>query len=165
MTDTYRKGTLHFFHNTVVIRATEKQRWNTTVFKLQTDDETVDARNNVIWKQGSTHLTLMKSAGHAVFSNNWVSKSYTPWQYLKKKVGGTIKGEQQLITGSGSPFADADANDFRISSKSKAHAAGGALAEGLGAHAQAQQYELHQQVGARKTIGSGADLGALGVTP
>ena len=160
-TDTYRKGTLYFFHNTVVIRADEDPRWHTTMFRVETDDETVDARNNVIWKEGSTHLTLMKEAGKLVLGTNWVSKGYEPWQYPDQKVAGSIKGIDSLIIGSDPAFADADANDFRMSDESPALGAGGPLPGVPAEHLAKHQDLVYQAVVARKALGAGASLGAF----
>src|SRR5690606_2610711 len=41
----YRKGVLHFFHNTVV----SLRSGNTTLLRLSTADESADVRNNVLY--------------------------------------------------------------------------------------------------------------------
>ena len=61
-TSRYRKGTLHFFHNTVVSERTG----NTTLLRLSSNGESADVRNNVLYveAQGS-RLAMLNSSGAA----------------------------------------------------------------------------------------------------
>lgn len=156
--ETYRKGTLHFFHNTVVVRADEKRRWNTTIFRVETGDETVHAQNNVFWKTGTTHLTLMKKTGRLHLGTNWISRGHAPWQYEVK--GGAIEGLDALIEGDDPGFVAPAEGDFRLSRTSAAAARGAALALPK-EHEITLEYVRHQQVAPRRSAGAAAALGAL----
>jgi hypothetical protein len=54
VTETYRKGTLYFFNNTVVYRVDREQQYHGTVFDLETNDETVEIWNNIFHLQSET---------------------------------------------------------------------------------------------------------------
>lgn len=161
-TSTYRKGTLHFFHNTVVVNADQRRRWNTTLFRVETPDETVDARNNVVWRTGTTQLNLMKAKGTLRLGVNWISSGFEPWQY-QDRVEGRIDGVEALLTGGEPGFAAPDAQDFRLRAGSPAAARAAPLPAGLpAAHAVVAEYVPHQRVVRRAPPTS---LGALGALP
>ncbi len=62
-TNNYRKGTLHFYHNTVV---SHRDHW-TVLLRLATDDERADCRNNIVLLTApGARLALMSRAGHLV---------------------------------------------------------------------------------------------------
>lgn len=151
---TYRKGTLHFFHNTVVVEADAKKRWNTTIFRVETNDETVDARNNVFVRKGTTNLFLMKTTGKLVLGRNWISNGYGQFQYADK-ADGKIEGEENLIKGDDPAFAD---GELRVGAKSPLAAKAGPLPKDLPAdHAITRQYVPHQTTeprAATKTLGA-----------
>jgi hypothetical protein len=52
--ESYRKGTLYFYHNTVVYRVDRSARYHSTVFSLDTNDETARIWNNVFHLQSET---------------------------------------------------------------------------------------------------------------
>ena len=65
----YRKGVLHFFHNTVI----STRSGNTTLMRLSTNDEHADVRNNVIYTTAAGwHLALMNTAGVMELEHNWL---------------------------------------------------------------------------------------------
>ena len=101
----YRKGTLHLYHNTIVIRGDEKRRWHTTLLRLETAEETADVRNNVVFRGGTTHLTLMYQTGRALLGTNWVSSGFEPFANAGG-AGAQIRGLDKLLTGTASPFVD-----------------------------------------------------------
>jgi hypothetical protein len=157
---TYRKGTLHFFHNTVLIHADSKQRYDTVLLKLETADETAEVRNNVVVRRGTTNLNLLHKKGTLRLGSNWISEGFSKKKYADGD--GIVEGLDQLKTGSASPFKNADALDLQPSAGSPIAGAGGALAADVPAtHAIAVQYVPHQQGRARKTSGKGATLGAF----
>ena len=89
---TYRKGILHFTNNTVVIQCDQtgsRGRWRTTLFKLETNDEVVEARNNVFFYQAATaessptELTLLDTAGNGYFRVNWISPGWVAFHATK----------------------------------------------------------------------------------
>ncbi len=82
--DKYRKGTLYFYDNTVVIEADQAKRWQTSLFELSTNDQSVDARNNLIFVTSATagapatNLSLMNQFGHGHFEA-LTSTRFAPW--------------------------------------------------------------------------------------
>ena len=67
-TSKYRKGTLHFYQNTLVSYRTDR----TTLFRLSTNEERADVRNNVFYvtAAGST-LSLVDATGILDLTHNW----------------------------------------------------------------------------------------------
>lgn len=71
----YRGGTLHFWHNTVVSWRTD----GTVLFKLSTDAERVDLRNNLFHRGAATgRLSLVDEAGDVDAGVNWISAGWKP---------------------------------------------------------------------------------------
>ncbi|HEX7598671.1 MAG TPA: hypothetical protein VF518_10690, partial [Polyangia bacterium] len=155
----YRKGTLFFYNNTVIVRGEEKTRWNTILFRLETNDETAEVFNNLVFREGSTHLSLADSPGRLRFGCNWVSEGFMP--RLRPEPGAlAIEGLDRLIVGRASPFANLDRLDLRARSGSDAARPGDALApEVSAAHKPSQVYVPHQK--ARVLARGRALLGAL----
>ncbi len=157
---TYRKGTLHFFHNTVLVQADAKRRYDTVLLRLETDDETAAVSNNVIVRRGTTNLHLLHKKGTLRAGSNWISDGYSKVKY--EGGGARIEGLDRVKTGGESPFMNVDALDLRPSAGSPLIGAGGALVSDVpAAHAIDWQYVPHQQHRARKASGKGATLGAF----
>ncbi|MEK7753533.1 MAG: polysaccharide-degrading enzyme, partial [Acidobacteriota bacterium] len=71
--DNYRKGTLYFYHNTVVSTRTDR----TTLFRLSTNQERCDARNNIVYASaGGKTLSLVDSSGRLGLSHNWTKPGW-----------------------------------------------------------------------------------------
>jgi hypothetical protein len=156
----YRKGTLHFFHNTVVVRANEQNRWNTTLFRVETNDETVHAWNNVFWREGTTRLSLMKASGKLKLGPNWISSGYAPFQY-EPKDGASVAGLDALIAGDAPGFVAPADGDYRPARASAVAREGAAPPPDLPAeHALVLQYARHRRAAPRPP-GARAALGAL----
>jgi len=154
----YRKGTLFFFNNTVIVRGEEKTRWVTNLFRLETKDEAADARNNVVFRQGSTHLFLLDGPGLLRMGRNWVSEGFG--QRPHPEAGeAPIEGLDHLIVGRASPFADLDGLDLRVRPGSDAARPGDPLPTGA-EHWPAQVYVPHQKAKPR-SAGDRPALGAL----
>jgi hypothetical protein len=111
-TDWYRKGTLHFFHNTIVSRRTVR----TTLFGLSTDDERVDARNNIIWgRAGGAKLAICDGPGRIELQRNWLPRG---WVKTHGLTGGDIAGAETSLTGDAPGFIDESRDDFRLAPSS-----------------------------------------------
>lgn len=151
----YRKGILHFFHNTVV----STRAGRTTLLRLSTNDESADVRNNVIWMQaGGDQLELLSQYGQLTIANNWLQPD---WVSAFGGLGGTIT-DGGNVEESDPFFADAAAQDFRLLPESGAVDAAGALhPDVLPDHATALQYTLHQESESRTPRGAAPDLGAF----
>lgn len=138
--DNFRKGTLYFYNNTIVTEADAEERWDTAVLEVATNDETVDFRNNVVRKRGTTNLNLMHRAGNLVLGVNWVSSGWSPG-YMDFE--GTVSGEAGVISGDDPGLGD----DLFPAQGSPLIDAAGPLHEL--AHALQGGYVPHQQGGER----------------
>lgn len=108
----YRKGTLHFYNNTVVSRRTD----NTTLFRLSTNGETCDSRNNIVWTSATGHhLALLNQAGVLHLGNNWLKSG---WVASHSGLTGTIHDEGGNIEGEEPGFKAAGQNDFHPTQQS-----------------------------------------------
>ena len=151
----YRKGVLHFFHNTVV----STRAGRTTLLRLSTNDESADVRNNVIWTQAAgSELELLSEFGDLVFSHNWVKPG---WVDAFGGLAGTITDDGTNVEALDPFFADAAAQDFHLLAGSGAIDVAGTLPGVPPAHAIVSQYVEHQAIEPRATSDVGPDLGAF----
>src|SRR5436190_5962887 len=71
VTEIYRKGTLHFYHNTVIFRSDQRLRWRVALLRLDTNDEATDVRNNILYNVPNSpgaplsELSIMQIYGKA----------------------------------------------------------------------------------------------------
>jgi hypothetical protein len=156
----YRKGTLFFFHNTVIVSGQEQTRWNTSLFRLETSDETADVRNNIVFRQGTTHLFLLdEGPGRIRLGTNWVSEGFGQRLRPKPQMP-AIVGLEHIIVGRASPFANLDSGDLRVRPGSDAARPGDALAPDIGSDfLPAKVYVPHRKV---RTLPPGTARTALG---
>ena len=150
----YRKGTLHFYQNTMVSYRTDR----TTLFRLSTNDERADVRNNIFYvtAAGNT-LSLVDATGILDLTHNW----FKPGRVATfGTLSGTINDDGTSVE-SGSPgFRDEPAQDFRLAMPSINVNKGAPLSPAvLPDHAVLWQYVKHQAFAARSNDGV-ADLGA-----
>lgn len=157
----YRKGTLHFFNNTVIIRGEQKERWNTVLFRLETSDEMADVRNNIMFRQGSTHVFWLDGPGRLHLGTNWASDGFG--QRVEAEAGmAPITGLDRVIVGRDSPFANVDGGDLRVRPGSEASRPGDPPAPGVAPeHLPAQVYVPHQKARALSVGTARRALGAL----
>jgi len=103
----YRKGTLHFYANTVVSRRTG----NTTLLRLSTDDESAEVRDNILFVTAAgNRLALLDQTGTLVATRNWIK---TGW--VKSFSGGTpAVTDAGQVLGADPAFTTQAANDFRL---------------------------------------------------
>jgi hypothetical protein len=155
-TATYRKGVLHFYDNTVVSRRTDR----TTLFRLSTNDERCDARNNIFYvaaAAGST-LSLLDATGTLDLTHNWFKPG---WVATFGTLSGTINDDGTSVTGASPGFADEAGEDYRLAAASACVNAGTALnAVVLPAHDLLRQYVKHQSSEPRPADGL-VDIGAF----
>ncbi len=172
LTQNYRKGTLHFYHNTVVLRSDQtgaQGRWRTILFRLDTNDETADIRNNIFlnlpYTTGATpsELTLMQEYGVASFGVNWVSPGWVR-SNTALTFRGTVTGTANFLSNAANDpgFVDVAANDFRLRAGAPSLDVAWPLApEVLPAHDLTHQYVVHQAGAPRPVVGAARDLGAF----
>ncbi len=152
----FRKGTLYFYNNTVVTEANVDERYRSAVIEASTNDETVDMRNNVIVRIGTTNMSLLHRAGHLELGVNWISEGY--WVGYEDFTG-TVSGEANVIAGTDPGLGDL----YRPAIGSPVIDSAGAIAPG--APEVQGEYVPHQQGTERVVSGAGSDLGAFEARP
>jgi hypothetical protein len=150
-TETFRKGTLFFYNNTVVSRRTD----GTMLLKLSTDAEQCDFRNNIVYLTNpGRSLRFAPSPGKFTLSHNWFKSGSD----VHKRVG----NDQSTLTGDAPGFVDAARGDFRLATGSPCIGAGAELPSGVRAvHPVDAEYVTHQ-ISTRRLNSGGLDLGAFG---
>jgi hypothetical protein len=153
-TEIYRKGVLHFFHNTVV----SLRSGNTTLLRLSTDDESADVRNNLLYVTASgSRLAMLDADGVLALSHNWTKPG---WVDSHGTLSGVIDDDGTGVEGASPGFVDEGVQDFRPLETSQAVDAGGDLhPEVLPDHDPVAQYLEHQMQEPRPDDGA-PDLGA-----
>ena len=153
---TYRKGKLHFFHNTLVSRRTG----NTTLLRLSTDAESADVRDNVLYVSAAgNRLAMLDQDGVLTLTKNW----------LKTGLVGSHSGGTPMITNNGQVtgtdpgFVDSAGEDLTPAAGSPLIDQAVALAPAASAagHAVALRYVKHQSSAPRVQNGPALDLGAF----
>ena len=153
-TPSYRKGTMYFYNNTLVSNRTDR----TTLFRASTNEETIDARNNIFYSvaAGST-VSLADDSGAFNLSRNWIKPG---WVRSFGTFGGTVNDDGTMVTGSAPGFADETGQDYHLTSGSQAVNAGGNLNPAvLPANDLTRQYVKHQMTEPRPNDGIN-DIGA-----
>ncbi len=151
----YRKGTLHFFHNTVV----SMRSGNTTLLRLSSDDEFADVRNNVLYVTNTgNRLAMLDESGSIDLSHNYLKPDWVE----SHSGSADVLDDGTGIEGAAPGFADEAAQDYRPSAAAILRDAGAALDPAvLPEHAVSRQYVEHQLSEARSSDGF-PDLGAFG---
>jgi hypothetical protein len=171
--DTYRKGTLYFYSNTIVYRVDRSERYHSTIFDVETNDETVRIWNNVFHVQSETpgadptFLFMARGQGVYRFGVNLVSpdiEDYRDPAVWSEPFDGTITGWSSRIESPGNDpgFTDLATDDFRPLGSSAAVDAGTAAPVTLPANRTVTlQYRRHLEVRSRPINGVATDLGAF----
>lgn len=114
-TTNYRKGTLYFYNNTLIHRRPGVQQ----IFQIQSNDETVDARNNIFYMTGDEKI-LMDSgvfgngSGKLHLKNNWINEGYSILPSGITMEGGAEVTIENMIVGKHLKFVDEANDDFRL---------------------------------------------------
>lgn len=153
-TSLYRKGTLYFYNNTVISTRTG----NTTLFRLSTNEESCDTRNNIFYVTANgSNLALLDDTGVLSISHNWLKPN---WRISHGTATGTINNDGTSVQGTLPGFVDFAAQDFRLTATSAAINGGTSLNPAvLPTHDVIRQYVKHQQSEARIVNGV-FDIGA-----
>lgn len=108
----YRKGTLYLYNNTVI----STRSGNTTLLRLSTNDETCDARNNIVYVTApGNHLAMLNSAGVLDLRNNWFKSE---WRDSHGSLSGTINDLGDNVLGSDPGFVSFPESDYHLSQQS-----------------------------------------------
>lgn len=171
----YRKGTLYFYQNTVVIQGSRTgpdARWFTNLFHLDTNQQIADVRNNIFYAAGDpdspgtepTGFALLNDYGGTVhFETNWISPGWHTWRNDNAGAGASITGTGNFISNAENDpgFADLSTYDLRLLVTSPAVDQAGVLAAAAAGHEPDQQYLIHQGHTTRDVVGAALDLGAF----
>ncbi len=104
----YRKGTLYLYNNTIV----STRSGNTTLVRLSSDDETCDARNNIIYTTAEGYrLALLNDAGTLELRNNWLKNG---WVNTHSPGTETVIDHGGNIQGNAPGFSELDAQNFTL---------------------------------------------------
>jgi len=136
----YRKGMLYFYNNTIVSSRTG----NTVIFRLSTNEDLCDARNNILFTTNAgTSLAMLAETGTLTLANNW---SKSGWRNsFEAPFSGTVTGGSTFVTGTSPGFGDLGQHDFNLISTSPAINAGAAIhSDAFGANSVIWQYVKHQ---------------------
>jgi hypothetical protein len=151
----YRKGTLHFYNNTLISTRTDR----TTLFRLSTNEETCDFRNNIAYvtAAGST-LAMLDQDGQLMMSHNW----FKPGRVSTfGTLLGMISDDGTSVTGTSPGFHDEANADYRLAAGAAAIDSGALMNPAVpAAHEPLWQYLKHQGGEARLAAGA-LDLGAF----
>lgn len=134
----YRKGVLHFYHNTLV--STREQA--TTLFRLSTEEESVECQGNIIHAtEGGIHLALMCNVGVLRLGKNWLSQGWVP---SMDDFTGKIETLSPSVQGNDPGFVSLKDQDFSLVPVSPCLGAAAELPAGL--PPVLRRYVRHQQV-------------------
>lgn len=153
-TANYRKGVLYFYQNTLVSTRTDR----TTLFRLSTNEERCDARNNLFYVSaaGGT-LSLLDVSGVLDLSHNWFKPG---WAISFGSFTGTVNDDGTSVQSASPGFVQEAAQNYYPGAGSVCLDAGGALnAVVLPAHEVLRQYIKHQSSEPRANDGA-RDIGA-----
>ncbi|MEO0106771.1 MAG: right-handed parallel beta-helix repeat-containing protein [candidate division WOR-3 bacterium] len=118
----YRHGRLYFYNNTVI----SKRSGNTTLFRLSTNLESCDARNNIFYVTASgNRLAMLAEYGLLISRHNWLKPN---WVISHSTFQGTFIDSGGIITGSEPGFVDFNNEDFHLLANSQCRDAGTSLA-------------------------------------
>ncbi|MFN7931489.1 MAG: putative Ig domain-containing protein [Blastocatellia bacterium] len=151
----YRKGTLYFYENTVISKRTDR----TTYFRISTNDERCDARNNIFYTvAGGDTQSFLDNTGTVQLSRNWVKPGWVV--SFNNPPAGSVVNDGTSILGTSPGFVNEAGQDYRLAAGSAAINAGGALSPAaMLANDVTRQYRKHQASEARAKDQS-LDLGA-----
>ena len=148
--DTYRKGTLYFYNNTVVSYRTS----NTTLFRCSTNDESVDCRNNIIYvTESANRLAISNSDGTINLSHNWMKAG---WRDSHGTLNGAVNDDGTTVSTSSPGFINEAGKDFSLLQDSPCRDSATDIPPG---GSLVYEYVKHQQFQIRQVNGP-LDIGA-----
>jgi hypothetical protein len=169
----YRKGTLHFYENTVVVKNDTASDYDVPeVFEISTNDEHVSATNNVFYStvspSGLKGVALLGgrdgvTAGVATFTTNWVTTGWTATNLIGSAMNVTaqVTGLEASLGGTDPGFTSVANGDFTPATGSAMVGAGSDMTSMVpGEHAVQYQYVPHQ-AGKPRAAEAPPTLGAM----
>jgi hypothetical protein len=150
---TYRKGTLYFYNNTVVSKKTD----GTQLFWISTDDEMVDARNNIFYTEGEGKSLALTRSGKGILklSHNFFKPGFSK---AAEAQNATVVTDKTGVMGTSPKFVDEKGEDFHLQAGSPCRGRGTQLAPA--ALPVTREYKKHQG-SVDKERGERIDIGAF----
>ena len=154
-TANYRKGKLYFYNNTIVSTRTG----NTVIFRLSTNEDLCDARNNIFYTTNAgTSLAMLAESGVLTLTNNWAR---TGWRNsFESGFDGNVTGGPSFVTGTDPGFMDRAAQDYRLISTGQAVNAGTGLHMDVTQANNVLMHYVKHQAGTERPLDSILDIGA-----
>jgi hypothetical protein len=151
----YRKGTLYFFHNTVI----SHREGRTTLVRLSSPAQRADLRNNILYASaGGDQLAIVDRDGDVAMAGNWLRPG---WVEAHGSATGSIAEAGSQIAGELPGFVDDAGFDFHLRDDSPCRDAAGPLAAGLPAeHAVIAEFG-QMPGGSPRAVDGAADVGAF----
>ncbi|MDC8005870.1 T9SS type A sorting domain-containing protein [Aureisphaera galaxeae] len=152
----YRKGNFYFYNNTVI----STRNSNTTLVRLSSQDETMDAFNNVIYttNSGST-MAMINDAGTFNLYHNWIKTNWV--NSHSGSPSGTVNDQGNNLDGTDPLFTDLGSQDFSLQNISPLINAGTDIpAIHLPDNDLLYEYLVHSSGTAKNIIGN-IDIGAF----
>ncbi len=138
-THCYRKGTLYFYHNTIISTRTG----NTTLVRLSTNDEKADIRNNIIYvTEAGSSLGIVDSDGTADLRHNWLK---TGWKNSHSGNNADVNDSGGNIIGELPGFTNFTTQDFSLLHTSNCISGGTLLPEQCYQNLVLKEYVKHQK--------------------
>ena len=135
----YRKGTLYFYHNTVI----STRSGNTTLVRLSTNDEKADIRNNIIYVTApGPRLGIVDSDGTAILRHNWLK---TGWQKSHSNPSAVVIDSGGTVVEDLPGFTDFVTQDFSLLQTSHCISGGTLLPEPCYQNLVEKEYVKHQK--------------------
>ncbi len=161
-----KRGTLYFYNNTVYLEGDQEDYWYINMFDIPDDADpsttegTVAMYNNIIHKEGTTHLQMMRDAGTINFyKNNWITEGFS---VLADDATAKYNFYTYPITGSDPGFTDASTEDFTIVDSSSCINQSGPLPSDVTTNYPLnKEYVKHANWKERILVGSSFELGAF----
>lgn len=155
-TANYRKGNLYFYNNTVI----STRNGNTTLARLSSPDETMEAFNNVVYiTNGGSSLAMVDNDGTLNISNCWLNTGWVDSH--GGSIAGSVNDMGSNINGTDPMFLDFASQDFVPAMSSPLIDAGSIIpANLLPEHDVAQEYVKHTSNVNRQVV-SNLDIGAF----
>jgi hypothetical protein len=156
----YRRGTLYFYHNTVV----STRSGNTTLVRLSTTEVQAQVFDNILFVSATgDRLAITSGNGQTALFGNWLPAGWQVTHEGALEPGAAVTDEGN-VEGDAPGFVDAAAQDFRLVQDAEARDAAATPPVAAGDHPVAYQYVKHQQYETRPTDGA-ADIGAMERAP